>query len=57
MVCILINGVYYCKYGFQSDTIVASVIGRHIVYAGQTKKGSSSYEQIKNTKVHRVMNN
>jgi hypothetical protein len=30
--------VYCCKYGFQSDTIVVSVIGRHIVYAGYTKK-------------------
>ena len=36
--------VYCCKYVFQSDTIVASVIGRHIVYAGYTKQ------------VHRIMN-
>jgi hypothetical protein len=36
--------VYCCKYGFQSDTIIVSVIGHHIVYAGYTKW------------VHRVMN-
>jgi hypothetical protein len=46
----------YIEYGFQSDTIVVSVIDRHIVYADYTKKGSSSYERIKNVKVHRVMN-
>jgi hypothetical protein len=46
----------HCKYGFQSDTLVVSVVGRHIVYAGYTRKGSSSYERIKNAKIHRVMN-
>ena len=48
--------MHCCKYGFQSDTIVVSVIGRHIVYAGYVEKGSSRYERIKNAKDHRVMN-
>jgi hypothetical protein len=48
--------VHCCNYGFQSDTIVVSVISLHIDYAGYTNKGSSSYERIKNAKVHQVMN-
>jgi hypothetical protein len=47
---------FFVQYGFQSDTLVVSVVGRHIVYAGYTRKGSSSYERIKNAKIHRVMN-
>jgi hypothetical protein len=48
--CIFVN------MAFNLTLSLASVISRRIVYADYTKKGSSSYERIKNVKVHRIMN-